>query len=708
MDHFEDHLHTVWTEWGTLREKWFKGEMMDPVFEGVVRDFCIFDDTMHNIHGTVTTFMKGIDQLGIGMVALSDGVSQGLAHASDSHIASDTCKLKEATNSIIRADAPHSAVAKLRRDMTFNIITPVQNHIANNRNLKVSLDVRRRRLVELNTVKKQYDDVVKKNLASHDKRFLTARANLEAAKMTFNDVDRHVFEWLYILEEYRGDILDSTLQTLKYLQYEFFASSAHAISMVLPTRMEFRPMVEMTPRHLEAQVEMELRESEELVEDGNKDVTDFSTRLIDKKARDDPGEELPQLPVDPLSLSSLLSQGFEEGPARRALRMHQNNTQDALDWLINGANEMAEKQKQMTEGVRLPTTVKRVQKLKAMRRELAEKKAQQKRREEGVAEEEDSGSSDAGQHGQEGRPQAQAAQAAEASQPRPTPPPQDLLSLDDQPAVPTDFSKSVERAPLPPQISFEDISMKCELPPLAAAVAAGLAQPRSGPPADLTDAFTTPAVVAALAPAVHPAASPAPALEAGQAFVLAGLPADLAATVQALAAQSELSPELLIQAARQLQAQAAAAAAAATSATPPSAAAPHASLAAALGGCGGASASSGVAPCGGGAGAALGGGAPSAPSGWDALGGTMAGMSVAASPSLSGGGGIAASPGSVEALDPFSGCSGGPSGYAAATPQPAALAIPAAAAAAATTAATAPQDHFGDLFGMAGGSNGPS
>ena len=46
-------------------------------------------------------------------------------------------------------------------------------------------------------------------------------------------------------------------RTLKYLQYEFFATSAHSISGVLPARMEFRPMVEMTPEHLEAQVPTE-------------------------------------------------------------------------------------------------------------------------------------------------------------------------------------------------------------------------------------------------------------------------------------------------------------------------------------------------------------------------------------------------------------------------------------------------------------------
>jgi hypothetical protein len=512
---------------------------------------------MHTINTTVSTFMKGVDQLGVGMVAMSDGVSQALAHANDSQISSDSCKLKEATNAITRADAPHSAVAKLRRDMNFNVIGPVQNHIANNRNLKVSLDIRRRRLTELNGAKKQYDDCVKRNLASHDKRFLQARANYESAKLTFNDVDRHVFEWLYILEEYRGDILDSTLQTLKYLQYEFFATSAHAISMSLPTRMEFRPMVEMTPRHLEAQVEMELRESEECGDD--KEVADFSTRLIDKKARDDPGDEAPQLPVDPLSLSSLLSQGFEEGPARRALRLHQNDTQAAMDWLINGQNEVAEKQQQLQEGVRIPTTVKRVQKLNAMRKAQAEKKRQVERRRQ---EQDDRGRWDGGGRRDErssARPPAkQQAQDEEeesddeeeeeedeeedeeepeqrpaASSAQSVAPPADLLNLmnlDEEPPPPTDFSRGVELVNLPLQVSFDDIMSKCEKVPLPAAVAAGISQPREA----TASSEATPAI-------------------GGTA--LAGIPPHLAAMVQSLANSSQFSPEQLIQAAQQLQAQ---------------------------------------------------------------------------------------------------------------------------------------------------------
>merc|ERR1719413_235906 len=134
--------------------------------------------------------------------------------------------------------------------------------------------------------------------------------------------------------------------------------------------MEFRPMVEMTPEHLEAQVDMELQKSEESEMSNNlggadTTITDFSARLIDKKVKEEPSDEPAVLPVDPLSLSSLLSQGFEVGPARKALRKHQNNTQAALDYLINGQAEEEEKKKLVSDGVRMPTT--------AMRRAQAEK-----------------------------------------------------------------------------------------------------------------------------------------------------------------------------------------------------------------------------------------------------------------------------------------------------------------------------------------------
>jgi len=538
MEGFEDQLNSIRTEWQVWKEKWFHGETIDPVFEGTVRDFWVFDETMRNVYNRVGIFMKGVDQLAHGMTELSDGVTSGLTRSNDDQIASDSCKMKEATNQIARADAPHSAIAKLKRDMNFNILNPVQQHIANNRNLKVSLDIRRRRLVELNSAKKLYDECVKRKLTEADRRYVTAKSNFEAARTVFSDVDRHVFEWLYILEEYRGDILDSTLQTLKYLEYEFFATSAHAISSSLPTQMEFRPMVEMTPEHLEAQVEMELKESEEdgaVASTGAEVIADFSTRLIDKKVKEEPSEADtgPALPVDPLSLSSLLSQGFEEGPARRALRLHQNDTQAALDWLIDGQHDDTQKQKQVSDGVRMPTTVKRVQKLKAMRRAQQEKLREKQRREEeqereaedqkeqrrkgyknkgealgegsainderspkdrkdgedlkgwpstGSRQEEDNdGDPDLIEEHKERTPdlmedmmdmnEPMTQQVARSSGDV------DLLSLDDEtPALPTDFSQPIERTELPAQLSFD--TRFCEKQPLPAAVAAGIVQPR--------------------------------------------------------------------------------------------------------------------------------------------------------------------------------------------------------------------------------------
>jgi len=699
MDNLEDHINSIRTEWTVMKEKWFHGETMDPVFEGVVRDFCTFDEIMHGVYNKVQVFMRGVESLAQGMTALSEGVAGGLSHTNDSLIASDSCKLKEATNQIARADAPHSAIAKLRRDMHFNILNPVQNHIVNNRNLKVSLDIRRRRLIELNSAKKHFEDVVKKNIGSTDRRYLQAQSGFEAAKATFNDVDRHVFEWLYILEEYRGDILDSTLQTLKYLEYEFFASSAHAISTSLPSRMEFRPMVEMTPEHLEAQVEMELQKNEEsevIGAGGDMQIVDFSARLIDKKVKEDPADgDGPALPVDPLSLSSLLSQGFEEGPARRALRKHQNDTQAALDWLINGQAEEDEKRKLVSDGVRMPTTVKRVQKLKAMRRAQQEKQREKEKAEGGGSDSDRDKDKDSDKDGGGGRGSGDRASngTSRRDEARSKPPPPkessprppvdllesmdgeqsktpakssaavgDLLSLDERPAEPTDFSKPVDLTSLPAQLSFD--TTKCEKQPLSAAVAAGLAKPRMG--VGSGDATGMQGLdLGQVAPAAAPDA--AVALSAA----LPGLSPELLAHVQAIAATSQVSREQLI-AALSGGGAAAAGAQAAPSQPPAMASAGAAGLGAA-----------GAAP-------------RPVSSGWDQL--TGGSSPLVTTTAAGGSGGM----GAFQGLDPFAEASrsdpfAGSSGASA-------LGGPAAVAAPAQASSGAAKDSFGDLvnFGPGG------
>lgn len=315
-----------------------------------MRDFCTFDDLLSTVYQQVLAYMKGVEELSRGMLVLADGMHAATSKEVHGQMLSDGCNFREACNRIARADAPHSAVAKLQRDMVFNILDPLQSHMANNRQLKTKLEIRQRRMVELRNAQRLFEEMNRtyyRNYCASDPKYLQAKANFNSARSSFTKIDRRVFEWLYILEEYRNDILDSLLQTLKYLHYELFSSAAHSISAVLPAAMVFRPMVEMVPEQLELQVQQELQKSGMPSQDAGK--RGFSHHLSEKEGSDDAAT----VPVDLLSLSSLLSQGFEEAPARRALRLHSNRTQEALDWLVRG------QPKSQSEGVRMPTTLKR-------------------------------------------------------------------------------------------------------------------------------------------------------------------------------------------------------------------------------------------------------------------------------------------------------------------------------------------------------------
>eukprot|EP00392_Amoebophrya_sp_AT5.2_P004228 g4236.t1 len=381
MDAMDDHLSALKTEWVVLKEKWFYGESVDPVFEGTVKDFCEFDSTMQDLYKQIENYMRASENLCGGIMKVAEVVVAGMGKEKDPQIAAESCKLKEAANQITRMDAPHSAIAKLRRDMDFNILNPMRQHLMNNRNLKSNLEQRRRKLMEFKSAKKALEKV--SGNGKTDRKYMHAEASLTAAKAAFVECDRNVFEWLYILDEYKGDILDSTIQTIKYLQYEFFASSAHALSGVLPKRMEFRPMVEMTPEHLENQVDIELQEGGGGEEGEEEPITDFGIKLITKLEKDGRAvEEEPKVAVDPLSLSSLLSQGFDESDARRALRLHNNDTQAAMDWIVNGGKD-EKAVADIQDGVRMPTTIRRIQKLRKKRKEEREKQRAEKAAREG-------------------------------------------------------------------------------------------------------------------------------------------------------------------------------------------------------------------------------------------------------------------------------------------------------------------------------------
>lgn len=54
-----EQLSAVTMEWKVLKERFFAGEPVDPVFEGIVKDFISFDVTLQDIFKKVEVFMKG-------------------------------------------------------------------------------------------------------------------------------------------------------------------------------------------------------------------------------------------------------------------------------------------------------------------------------------------------------------------------------------------------------------------------------------------------------------------------------------------------------------------------------------------------------------------------------------------------------------------------------------------------------------------------
>jgi hypothetical protein len=364
-------------ELAVLKEKYLfavDDTLQDPVFDGVVRNFHSFFECLTSINSRVEKFTLSIEAFSTEVISLSEALLENYKSAvsQDTLIVSDCYKMREASNQIGRLDAPHSAASKFKRDLEYNVTTPLRSHLNNCRQIKNIIDLRNRKLVELSAAERR-----------------GSSREADQLRSEFDQVDQHLFDWFMILEEYRGDILDSLLQTLKYLEYEFFACSAHAIAAVLPARMEFRPMVEMTPKQLEHQLGIEKRASEELngssrndntvweqelssvgaMGSGQRGLSDYSKRLIQK--RETPSSPLAEEPVDILSLSSLMAQGFEEGMARKALRECHNDTQAALDLLLNGKKAASSDD---SEGVRMPTTLKRIQRIKDLKRRLAERK----------------------------------------------------------------------------------------------------------------------------------------------------------------------------------------------------------------------------------------------------------------------------------------------------------------------------------------------
>ncbi|CDJ45525.1 UBA/TS-N domain-containing protein, putative, partial [Eimeria tenella] len=312
----------------------------DPVFEGMVRDMQQYDCTLQALEKGVKVYLEGVESLCCGLELLSEAAVKGLCKKSDFWISRDACCYRESVHRITRADAPHAVFSRFKRDLFFNVLDPLQQHLKLNQQLRRDCQQRRKRLAELLLAKRHLERLQQQQQQQQQReqqqreqrerrgsgeaeeedgeageqqelirgagaaaaaagaaaaatgaaaaaaagpgqggglsfaRVLqqrggsaaaasaaasaaaTAAATAAAAAATtaayesFRAADEELFEWLQLLDCYKCDIYDSLLQTLKYLQYDFFAAAAHALAAVLPRRMEFRPMVEMTPQQL--------------------------------------------------------------------------------------------------------------------------------------------------------------------------------------------------------------------------------------------------------------------------------------------------------------------------------------------------------------------------------------------------------------------------------------------------------------------------
>jgi hypothetical protein len=337
-------------ELAILRERYLFATdetLQDPVFDGMVRQLNGFNECLGSILTRVTRLTELMESFTGGLDTLSDTIVKQYTRTvpEDQKIISDCYKIREASNQIGRADGPHSVLSKYKRDLEYNVLGPLRSHMDNCRNLRYLVELRNRRKAEL-----------------------AAAENKDKIKRLFEETDQEAFDWFMILEEYKGDILDSLLQTIKYLEYEFFAASAHSIAASLPARIEFRPLVEMSPKQLQAQLNIEQKARAEL-EGSLEPGGEYAKRLMGAK---ESKSSSPQVSVDILSLSSLLAQGFEEGPARKALRECNNDTQAALEFLLSGGRPTATE-----DDVRIPTTLKRIKRIKELKMKLQQKRTQE-------------------------------------------------------------------------------------------------------------------------------------------------------------------------------------------------------------------------------------------------------------------------------------------------------------------------------------------
>jgi hypothetical protein len=340
----------IQSELSVLKERYLLSvdeTLSDPVYEGMISGMSKFFACLERILKQAEKSIRAVERCAGEMESLSNVLAEEFGQIG----LRDESILVDAQSTSMRIRECESVLGRFKRDFEYNILVPVRSHLENYSELKILIDVRNRKLAELSAAKSSTAD----------------QDVLLAMESQFESIDSDLFEWMYIIEEHREDILDSILQTLKFLFYEVISSLAHVVAETLPSEIEFRPMVEMIPKRMIAQSKLEKRlcaDKADAVETATRQgLRNYTQRLMQKQALD-LSSEASYISIDSLSLGTLVSQGFEEGPARRALQKARNNTQVALDILLN---PNAIPSQESCGNVRIPSTIKRIERLKELR-----------------------------------------------------------------------------------------------------------------------------------------------------------------------------------------------------------------------------------------------------------------------------------------------------------------------------------------------------
>eukprot|EP00916_Digyalum_oweni_P022825 GHVL01037800.1.p1 GENE.GHVL01037800.1~~GHVL01037800.1.p1 ORF type:complete len:450 (+),score=65.71 GHVL01037800.1:33-1382(+) len=362
--------HSIRFETRALTEGRKMSSVSDPVFEAYVSKYNWLVDTMKELYATADKWMSAIDALAEAQNAISTVFMNRLSKCEDDFLLAEGMRYREGTHAIGNRNAPHSYYARLQRDLDFNLVRPLMQHIIHAERIKRLMEERTKRKIdwELNeaAINKHIENQKCKNSeyeadVKFDSKYKELIDRREASQKNLYDYDAPLWEWLMVYNEFSWDIFDSCLQTFKYLQFDFFSGCSHHLNLLLPERMEFRPLVEMVPEpQMHSVVRMYLESERNEYRNWQPDATKklLSAWEEDGRWANDVVEEEEYDPIDLQNL--IINHKFSKQLSKFALQ-RKGNLQEALQYLLSGkaTTDLMKPHKHISkivERVRIPDT----------------------------------------------------------------------------------------------------------------------------------------------------------------------------------------------------------------------------------------------------------------------------------------------------------------------------------------------------------------